>query len=57
MALIDEEFDDGKSDTNGMISALFQCQICGYVYEGNAIPYEYECPVCGQQGHGFMRIR
>jgi len=57
VALIDEEFDDGKSDTNGMISALFQCQICGYVYEGNAIPYEYECPVCGQQGHGFMRIR
>ena len=23
------------------------CSICGYVYEGDALPEDYECPVCG----------
>jgi len=39
------------------VTALFQCSVCGYVYEGDALPYEYECPVCGQLGHGFTRVK
>ena len=25
----------------------FVCRICGYVYEGEALPADYKCPLCG----------
>ncbi len=25
----------------------FVCTICGYVYEGDELPADYVCPVCG----------
>jgi len=42
---------------NGVATALFQCPVCGYVYEGDVVPDEYVCPVCGQAGHKFYRIQ
>ena len=23
------------------------CTVCGYVYEGDELPEDYECPICG----------
>jgi len=61
VTLLDREFAVGSSeeviDVSVEGSALFQCSVCGYVYEGDAVPYEYMCPVCGQLGHGFSRIK
>lgn len=54
---IDKEYDDGDSDVTMERLALFQCSVCGYVYEGDVVPYEYQCPVCGQMGHEFVRIK
>ena len=54
---IDKEYNDGDSDVITEQTALFQCSVCGYVYEGDAVPYEYKCPVCGQMGHEFVRIK
>ena len=25
----------------------FVCEVCGYVYEGEELPQDYECPLCG----------
>ena len=25
----------------------FVCNVCGYVYEGEELPEDYECPLCG----------
>ena len=25
----------------------FVCTVCGYVYEGDKLPEDYECPLCG----------
>ena len=25
----------------------FVCTVCGYVYEGDELPEDYECPLCG----------
>ncbi len=25
----------------------FVCQVCGYVYEGESLPDDYKCPICG----------
>ena len=25
----------------------FVCTVCGFVYEGDELPEDYECPLCG----------
>ena len=32
------------------------CKICGYVYEGNELPEDYECPLCKHGPADFERI-
>lgn len=43
------EAEDGQT-------ALFQCRVCGYIYEGDAISQGFCCPVCGQPETAFIRI-
>ena len=31
------------------------CQICGYVYEGDALPEDFKCPVCGRGPEFFKK--
>lgn len=60
-AVLVEEIDrvfDGEEESEEVFStALFQCPVCGYIYEGDAVPTGYECPVCGQPEHCFYRIQ
>jgi len=48
--------DSGESDKGNEKTALFQCQACGHIYEGSAVPHDYICPVCGQPASGFLRL-
>ncbi len=34
----------------------FVCPVCGYVYEGDAIPEGYKCPVCKVDGSKFTEL-
>ena len=34
----------------------FECKICKYVYEGEALPEGYECPLCGRGADDFVLI-
>lgn len=36
--------------------ALFQCSVCGHIYEGAMLPEGYVCPVCGQSVTAFLRL-
>ena len=36
--------------------ALFQCSVCGHIYEGEMLPDGYICPVCGQPATSFLRL-
>ncbi|MBR3839970.1 MAG: HD domain-containing protein [Erysipelotrichales bacterium] len=54
---INSVFSDGNSYEQTESVALFQCKVCGFIYEGDSIPYDYECPVCGQAAHVFSRIQ
>ena len=45
-----------QEEESGRI-ALFQCSVCGFLYEGEVIPQGYVCPVCGQPETAFLRIR
>jgi len=34
----------------------WRCLICGYVYEGNELPLDLICPICGQSYEAFEKI-
>jgi rubredoxin len=36
-----------KSKTGGSGMKKYVCVVCGYVYEGDELPEDYECPLCG----------
>lgn len=34
----------------------FKCQVCGYIYEGDELPADYKCPICGMGADKFVKI-
>ena len=54
---IDKVFGEDTENKEVYATALFQCPVCGYIYEGDVVPTGYECPVCGQPEHRFCRIQ
>lgn len=34
----------------------FKCEVCGYIYEGEELPEDYKCPVCGMGVDKFTEI-
>lgn len=34
----------------------YKCEICGYVYEGEELPADFICPICGQGADKFKEI-
>ncbi len=44
-----EEKSEGKT-------RKWKCQVCGYVYEGEELPEDYKCPVCGMGTDKFVEI-
>ena len=35
----------------------YVCKICGYVYEGEALPEDYVCPICKHGAADFEEIQ
>lgn len=50
-------FHTEDSGDTAAVTALFQCSVCGHIYEGDTMPDHYECPVCGQRETAFLRLR
>lgn len=36
--------------------AKYVCQVCGYVYEGDVLPEDYKCPICGVGADKFVKL-
>lgn len=34
----------------------FKCSVCGYIYEGEELPEDYKCPICGMGSDKFVEI-
>lgn len=34
----------------------FKCSVCGYIYEGEELPADYKCPICGMGSDKFVEI-
>lgn len=35
----------------------WRCKICGYVYEGDELPEDFTCPVCGYPASEFEEVK
>lgn len=35
----------------------FACKICGYIYEGESLPENFECPICRQGAEYFEEVK
>ncbi len=53
---IDEVFRCEEGEQEVQHQALFQCSVCGHIYEGAMLPDGYVCPVCGQSVTAFLRL-
>ncbi len=54
---IDKVFVRGEEEEAESTLALFQCPVCAHIYEGDVLPENYVCPVCGQPNTAFLRIK
>ena len=34
----------------------WRCKICGYIYEGEELPADFICPICGQPASMFEKV-
>lgn len=34
----------------------WQCKICGFIYEGEELPDDFVCPICGHPASDFVLI-
>lgn len=34
----------------------WRCKVCGYIYEGDSVPEDFVCPICGQPHTEFYEI-
>jgi rubrerythrin len=34
----------------------FRCKVCGYIYEGEALPEKYVCPLCKRPASMFEEV-
>ncbi len=43
-------------DTKGKAMTKWVCTVCGYEYEGDTLPADYTCPVCGVGADQFEKV-
>ena len=46
----------GSEALQGKKTGKWVCQVCGYVYEGDELPADFKCPVCGQGADKFKKV-
>ena len=47
---------EAEEQTAAPAAAQWRCKVCGYIYEGDEIPEDYTCPVCGVGPDQFEKI-
>ncbi|MBQ8497515.1 MAG: MBL fold metallo-hydrolase [Clostridia bacterium] len=45
---------DGTCEDAPANTKKFTCKVCGYVYEGESLPDDYRCPICGVKKNMFV---
>lgn len=48
--------DEAEETKEGKKLRRFKCEVCGYIYEGEEMPTDYKCPICGVGPDKFIEI-
>lgn len=48
-----KEIEEKNNEKN---TKKWKCKVCGYVYEGESVPEDFICPICGQPHTEFVEI-
>ena len=48
--------DDASEKKDGAKTKKWVCKVCGYVYEGDALPKDYICPLCKHGAEDFELV-
>lgn len=46
-----------QASTNDGNATHWRCSICGYIYEGDPLPNDFICPLCGKDASFFEKIK
>ncbi|MDD7209934.1 MAG: [FeFe] hydrogenase, group A [Lachnospiraceae bacterium] len=46
-------FQQGKGEK---VMTKWKCKVCGYIYEGEELPADFQCPLCKQPASSFEKI-
>ena len=44
-----------KEEEKAPAAKRYVCNVCGYVYEGDALPADFVCPICGRDASHFRQ--
>ena len=56
-AIADSVKNDGQPAAEERKQKGFRCKICGFEYQGDTLPHDYICPVCGRGAEDFEPIK
>lgn len=48
--------EESKKDELSKKTGKWRCKVCGYIYEGEELPSDFICPICGRPASEFERI-
>lgn len=48
--------EESQPQKNDNAQKKYKCKVCGYVYEGENLPKDFICPICGQPHTEFIEI-
>ena len=48
-----QDEDAAQEETDAGAGKQWVCKVCGYVYEGDELPEDYVCPICGAGADSF----
>ena len=52
----DKKKDIDKNENSEANRTKYICQACGYVFEGETLPPNFRCPICGQGAEFFKKV-
>jgi len=51
-----EELSSENPQPQAEHKVAWRCTVCDYIYEGDPLPEDYECPICGVGPELFEKI-
>lgn len=55
-AAVNGELEDTAVKEEPAAAKQWKCTVCGYVYEGDELPADYVCPICGKDASFFEEV-